>query len=348
MNSAAGEGTDPMDFLSAPLGPRSVALGGGGAALGGDGATAILNPAALGRLPRGEASFAGHDGMDFARSQSLGVAVPVTGRGTWAARWTQVDYGDIPGYDSTANSLGNVTAQDNWLQAAWGGRAFSDKWWWGAAFNGARETLGSESASTLFLDMGILHQLPATRVLPNARIGLSIRRLGPDVEYGPNSYSLPREIRLAAATEYFADRLRISGDLSRLHDGRNTLQTGLEFTAGGGALFRLGYNSALDDGLGLSYGLGVRAWDIQVDYAYTPMPDLGDSHWLGFTYRFGNMAEKYFEKGMEFLRQEDDANAVIWFSRALEVDPTHTGALVRLREATGRLEKQWKDLTPTR
>jgi hypothetical protein len=197
------------------------------------------------------------------------------------------------------------------------------------------------------VDLGVLHQFPATPWFPNVRAGLSVRRWGAGFKYETETLTLPREIRFSAASECFADQIRVVADLARLREGRTTLQTGVEYAAGGPALFRLGYSSALDDGPGLSYGFGVRLWDVQLDYAHGPMRDLADAHWMGLSWRFGGVAEKSFERGMDYFRQGDDANAVVWFGRALAADPKHARALIRLRQANARLEETWKDLPPS-
>jgi tetratricopeptide (TPR) repeat protein len=116
---------------------------------------------------------------------------------------------------------------------------------------------------------------------------------------------------------------------------------GIEFASGGAAFFRLGYDHGLESPF--TYGLGFRAGEVLLDYAFAPLGDLGNTHHVGIAWRVGNPAEAYYEKGMDYFRQEDYARAVVYFNRALAADPRHAKALLKLREANQHLQKKWDD-----
>jgi Tfp pilus assembly protein PilF len=82
---------------------------------------------------------------------------------------------------------------------------------------------------------------------------------------------------------------------------------------------------------------------VVLDYAFAPLGDLGNTHHVGIAWRVGNPAEAYYEKGMDYFRQEDYARAVVYFNRALAADPRHAKALLKLREANQHLQKKWDD-----
>lgn len=78
----------------------------------------------------------------------------------------------------------------------------------------------------------------------------------------------------------------------------------------------MGYDHSLESPF--TYGLGFRAGGLSFDYAFAPLGDLGNTHHVGIAWRFGNPGvEVYYEKGMDDLRQEDYARAVVNFNRAL-------------------------------
>ena len=334
--ATAGEGAGEWDFLAAPPGVRCLAMGGAGTALGDDHATGVLNPAGLGRLNRGEASFAHHEGVESISRDSLGIAWP-TEKGTVAGRWSRGDYGSLPGLDSAGNSLGDISAQENWFQIS-GGHSFRDRLCAGASLNHAERKLHDQSTSGAFADVGVLARVPAPKIFHEARAGFSVRRIG----FGwPRGEGPPRELRLGLATGLWDDRVTVAADLVQPQGGDLRPLAGIEYASGGAAFFRVGYDHSLESSF--SYGVGFRAGDVTLDYAFAPMGDLGNTNHLGLTWRFGNPAEAYYEKGLDYFRQEDYARAVVNFNRALSADPHHAKALLKLREANQKLQKKWDD-----
>lgn len=332
----AADGTGEWDFLSAPPGVRSMALGGAGTAWGDDHASGVLNPAGLGRMVRGEVSFAHHEGVESISRDSLGMAWP-TDRGTLAGRWSRVDYGDIAGLDSGGNSLGDISAQENWYQIS-GGHSFRDWLWAGAALNRAERKLHDQSTSGAFVDVGGLARLPSPRFFQDVRAGFAVGRLS----FGwPRGESPPRELRFGLAAGIWDERVTLAADLVQPQGGDLRPLAGIEYASGGSAFFRLGYDHSLESPL--TYGLGFRVGELTLDYAFAPMGDLGNTHHVGLVWHFGRPAEAAYEKGMEYFRQEDYARAVVNFNRALAADPHHAKALLRLREANQRLKKEWDD-----
>lgn len=93
----------------------------------------------------------------------------------------------------------------------------------------------------------------------------------------------------------------------------------------------------------MTYGAGFHAGDLRVDYAFAPLGDLGDTHHVAVTWKFGHLDQAYYEKGLDFFRQENYAQAIVHFHKALLANPKHAQALVRLNEATEKLEQEWKD-----
>jgi hypothetical protein len=79
---------------------------------------------------------------------------------------------------------------------------------------------------------------------------------------------------------------------------------GAEYWARGAVALRLGYNGReAQEGSGLTLGLGFRAWDLEVDYSFIGYGDLGETHHVGLTYRFGRLAEKHYELGLVSMQK---------------------------------------------
>ena len=168
-----------------------------------------------------------------------------------------------------------------------------------------------------------------------------MRRLGPNLK--SSGTPLPRELRFGVATNLWRDRLGFSVDMVQERDQALRPLVGLELISGGSVFLRCGYAAGPSAGGPMTYGAGFHAGDLKIDYAFAPLGDLGDTHHVAFTWRFGHLAEAYYEKGLDYLRQENYAKAILSFHQALLANPKHTKSLLRLNEATEKLEQEWKD-----
>jgi hypothetical protein len=87
---------------------------------------------------------------------------------------------------------------------------------------------------------------------------------------------------------------------------------------------------------GLGFKLSANAW---IDYGFLPQGDLGGSHRLSLSLRFGGgKAEALFQEGIRKMRQGDFAGAVLLFDKVLALDPNHPSAARLLKEAAGRMK----------
>lgn len=334
-----GQATYGLEILTAPPGVRSLSLGGSGVGSGDDAASGVLNPAGFGRMARGEVAFTHAQGVEDMSHQNVAVALP-TFHGTWAARWARIDYGSFTGHDASGNSLGDIEAQDQWIQFAYG-RSFSERAWGGASFNYVSQTLYTETIKGPFVDLGGLWETPSPPFLSKTRVGISARRLGPNLK--PSSAPLPREFRFGVATEIWRDRLGVSADLVQERAQGLRPLAGLELASGGSVFIRCGYAAGRSAGGPMTYGAGFHAGDLKIDYAFAPLGDLGDTHHVAFTWRFGHMDEAYYEKGLDYFRQENYAQAILNFHRALMANPKHTPSVLRMNEAADKLDQEWKN-----
>ena len=252
------------------IGARAAALGASFVALADDGYAAYWNPAGLPSLRHQEINTMRADlfGTGFIASY-LSYAVPFTDRFGAAVDWVNQGFDDEElryGQDRVGFAAGYRLA--DWL--ALGGSA---KWY---RFDSALEGLGNPSGfrsegSGWGFDLGLI-----ARIRPGFKIGAVAQDVGDtQIEYenGVSRPIHPMHLRLGAAYRV----------MSRLQ-----LNIGLDEAARFGAEYRLhpalslrgGLQRNLEDAIGttLTFGAGVRHRFLQIDYAYTQLPDLKPTH----------------------------------------------------------------------
>lgn len=341
------ERADSFEFLRLPAGPRTAALGGAGVADASDLAGAQLNPAGLGRLWRDEVGFSGARWIDDVQYQTAGYGHPFVGGGALAANLIALNYGTIPSYSPGGGTEGSISAQDSAVRLGYG-RNGGDRFWWGAQGVYAQETLAGEKASAVAMDGGIIWQPVRTGPLRTASFGAAFRNAGKGPRFdGNKTESLPSTFQVGGTLRPFFEGLTVSVDGEQSGSAPISLRTGIEYWARSAVAFRLGYNGReAREGNGVTLGFGFRAWDFEVDYGYSGFGALGESHHMGLVYRFGSLAEKFYERGLHSLQQQDYAQAVVYFARAVSIDPHHRRALEQLREANAKLQSELKPVRP--
>lgn len=329
---AKAAGSNVFDFLSMSRGARQLAMGGSGVAVADDLYGSNLNPAALGRLWQQEISLhytRWFQGVDY---EFLGYAHPTLHLGTFAGSVFQMGYGEIQGLDASGKKTGIVQARDFMGKLSYGRPVF-DSVWAGINLKYIDEKLHTQRAQALAGDLGILYRPQWTGWLSKSSLGLSLLNLGTRPRFVSEGSDLPLTLQAGMAFRPFFEGLTLSGDLVKVRAEEISARIGVEYLAKDVVAFRTGYNSAYDLGRGISFGFGVKAWGLQLDYAYAGFAAFGDTHHLGLTFRFGSIAEKYYERGMKALRQEDYASAIVEFGRVITLDHQHRRALLRIREA---------------
>jgi len=340
---AAGEGTTAFDFLSLDVGPRQTAMGGAGVAVADDLLGAHKNPASLGRLWRQEVSFLDSSWVQNANYQYLGYAYPHETYGTFAISLFNLDYGPIQGYNTSGVKTGSVNAGDRMFSLSYG-REMMRGLWGGSSLKYIQENLYSVSAHAVAADFGLLYTPSLDGWLSGSSLGFALSNLGTAPKFDQESAPLPRTLNIGAAFRPFFEGLTLAVDMTQKQAVPLSEGIGVEYWIKDAVAFRVGYNSAYDLGNGLGFGFGIKAWDVQIDYAFAALGDLGATQHVSLTYRFGSIAEKYYAAGMKYMRAGDYAKAIVEFGRVLANDPQHTRALLRITEANARLQAQMNQL----
>ncbi|MEW6104657.1 MAG: PorV/PorQ family protein, partial [bacterium] len=137
------------------------------------------------------------------------------------------------------------------------------------------------SASGFGGDFGIISSLP----IEGVSIGAVIQNIGTKLKFVKESDKQPFNIK--AGIGYKLNRANIALDINKPADNSLGINLGGEFWVINNLCFRAGYASSVDEGSGISGGLGIGFKEIKLDYAYIPRKLLNDSHYLSLKIGFG-------------------------------------------------------------
>lgn len=282
---------------------RSMGMGGAGAAASMDAGAVWLNPANLGWLAAPEAAFMHGQYVADIGVDQLAVAIPVAhGGAAIAAAWTGL--GSIESFNAAGVSVGEFSPGDTSLTLAYG---YGTKMWAaGAGLGWIRSELASDARATAWSgDAGV-----SLRPLPMLTVGASVQRAGGTLTYDRESAALPMTIRGGGAVALPMLPVTLAVDGVRTGDedlsirggaeGRHEVKPGLELRVRGG--WRTGTPSGGVSGLAAGAAMtwrpatgfidrellrmsddgGQSFWltAVRVEYAWTPMGDLGQAHWF--------------------------------------------------------------------
>jgi len=313
LNLAAGsfnsgsKGTTGAAFLTMGMGARAVGMSGAYSAVAADASAVSWNPAGLVRAPELSVMFMhasyladiSFDYLSFARSN---------GSSAFGGAVSYLNGGNVERMDAAGSSLGSYQPRDyaGALSYAADLEIFgAEKGLYSAGITG--KYISSrlvEQAGAFAFDAGVSAKTSAGgKVL---RLALVAQNLGGGMKFDEETDPLPAVFKAGGALNLSKDWL-ISADVAAPRGNAPYISAGTEHTAyrdgNMRVLLRLGASSlTLGDisGLnGVSGGLGVVLNNMAVDYAVVPFGELGVTHRLSLTMKFGsvrNEAESKFNK----------------------------------------------------
>ena len=266
-------GTSGAAFLKLNQSVRAASLGGSFTALADDPSAIFYNPAGLQLSGNSRFSFtqtswlmdSTYSTLCYTRpigeSDSLGIALSYAGYGS--IQETTANSRTGTGRFFTPNSVLSVVSWAHDLRFAY----------LGVNAKIMRQNIDAYQDEGMGVDLGILTHTP----LENLHLGASIFNLG-----SSGDKVLPQTILIGLnyKTTFGADFV---GDLRMPRDANSTLHFGVEYAPMPFLTLRVGFNTRAVEAAGGSYslGLGLHFSGFNVDYAYVPYADLGDSHRIG-------------------------------------------------------------------
>lgn len=291
--SAAG--ADAFDFLRLDANARAVGMGGAYTALAVDSNALLYNPAGLARVRSSEATFMHNQYAQGIGQQYIGVALK---RGL-GFQFNYASLGNVPRttISQPSGTGGRLNVSDTSLGAGYG-RELTPDLAIGGGLKYITESLGDVSVSGYAVDLGGLYRMPEVRGLT---LGASLLNLGPAVKFDSTSEKLPTTLRLGSAYAWRLPRndLTFGFDITKSVLDKVRLGLGAETLIDDQFAVRAGFTTRQDAGLGLSFGLGWKGRKLGADYAIVPMGELGNTHRISVTLRWGQSDDPATAKAPE-------------------------------------------------
>jgi hypothetical protein len=188
-------------------------------------------------------------------------------------------------YDDLAKSQGTIELSDTVFQFA-AATSVRHNFQLGAGAKYFRSSIGTDFASGLCFDAGF-------RLAPRKEIVLSggVKNLGGRFSYASENEGLPTDLYFSLGLERGTlNRFRIVSQLDVPSDSDSILGLGMEMRRQlqsnlDGAI-RFGYSNSAQDLSAIRMGFGL-CWNrLNFDYAWQPMAELGNLHWLSLGTRW--------------------------------------------------------------
>ncbi len=294
----AGPGTSGSSFLKIAVGARPAAMGEAFLALSDDVNGMAWNPAGLAQMNLAEMSFTHLAYFADINYEHLGYARPILGFGvglglTWL---------NVAPFNSTLDpSAIQGSASDFSLTAA-GARNLGPNLMVGANIKSFVSNLSTTNSIGGAIDLGLIFK-PMGRSLAFAMLA---QNLGVQSQFEASADSLPINLRLGLAWRLYnseADNVfNFLVDVNKPLDNRMQYRVGMEAWLFHSLAVRAGYkfneagqDFAWDDfsaPANMTAGLGLRFNAAQIDYAFVPLGELGMTHRVSASWKFGYKPNK--------------------------------------------------------
>lgn len=298
-------GTTAAAFLKLDPSPRSVAMAGAHTAVADDAYAGHWNPAGLTQLKGPEGALMYNRYFQDLDQEFVSLALPLPSGSALGLAWNGLRVPkdlerrsgageDIPTAALTA-SEGTFGASDMAgalsLAHRWG-KSFSA----GASLKLIQQKIDTLKESAYALDAGILWR-PGRG---SWSFGAGMQNLGPSVRFLRKAYDLPLTYNAGAAWRGFGERLLLAVDARQPIDNYLSSGAGAEYWLLKFCALRAGYRYRINENelgalSGLGAGMGLRFKFLQVDYAFAPFGDLGNTHRIGLLVRLPGPAVPHQE-----------------------------------------------------
>jgi len=289
---AGGVGTTGAQFLK--IGPSARALGMGGAfgAIADDVYGLYFNPSGIAAMEKTEVSATYLKYFAEITYTYLGFVNPNTQFGAIGLGITNLGITDIERRDAdTVAAIDTFGATDMAITLAWAKKnavpGLLKDTSLGVSLKSITSKIDTKSAGAIALDLAATH-----KVSKKLNTALVIQNVSGGIKFDKESDPLPLNVKLAGAYK-FNEKALAAVDLDQgISDGKMYASLGGEYWIVKQFAVRLGYKygystATLGSTVGLGVGIGFRMWEAGLDYAFVPFGDLGDTHRVSLSYRFG-------------------------------------------------------------
>jgi tetratricopeptide (TPR) repeat protein len=330
----AGVGTTGANFLLLGGGARPLGMGEAYVALADDSSATFWNPAGLSRMIFPEIQYMYNQWFLDVRHSFFNAAF-TTNYGTFGGSYSLLDSGDIPGFSGGGSPEASFKSQDTALTFSWG-RKLNDRFSLGVSLKSIGESLANYQAQSLAFDLGCVFDLS-----PKLKLGAAIQNIGQPLKFISEQTALPltERVGLAITNRLFDDSQALTVDYVNSAGSHPTINIGGEY------LFRefLALRGGLARG-SLRAGVGLRASQFGLDYAYLYHNSLGATHQVSLLYSFGSEDRKkalladYVALAQAYYNQGKVTDGLVAAKKAVALDPENAEARAMLTKLNSALE----------
>jgi len=265
------------DWLARYTDARSLGLGGAFVALADEPLGTLWNPAGLSLLYQNEAHFETARLYEDTGLYGFGFAMPSRHLPSFAVSILSLNSGNFDRTDELNDPLGSFSETDLALLLS-ASKSFSPRFAMGASLKVVRQSVEEFGATGVGGDIGLMYDLT-----PSLRVGASVLNVGgPNLSLRTTQETFPVHYRGGLAARVLNGKGLLSGEIDQTDVTGLTMHVGGEYWLYPQVAVRFGYNDDSPSG-GMSYRFPS---GFEVRYALTD-DDLGMTHRLGVSYRFG-------------------------------------------------------------
>ncbi len=285
----AGAGAIALPFLKIDSGARASALGGAYSAAGEGASSIFYNPAGAALSDRKEFEISHNDWLEGLRNENLAYTQPISKNHTVFGGANLLFSGTMDKYNASGVKTGSFNSQEGAFNFGVS-TDLGDQYYCAAALKALYQKADKDSANSWAGDAGLL------KISGDLRFGASVSNFGTKMKLGSRAFDLPLILR-AGAGKRLNDQFWFLADIVKVRESQAAFCAGVEagFDIDENEAFfaRAGYKSDRSQytGSGLTAGIGIKSNNLRLDYAFAPYGDLGDSHRITLSFRFGVMRE---------------------------------------------------------
>lgn len=287
----AGVGTTAANFLSIGLGARPAAMGFAFAAVSDDLNAIQYNPAGLGLMKGHNVAFTYLSYIQDVNYGWMAYSLPLelASPGTLGISFGYLTLGGIEKRGLTDTETPSTTfGASDLLAAVTYSTGDMDGLALGATVKLVSESIDTVRATGFALDLGAF--LTLKDIDPALTASVALQNLGTGLKFVNITDPFPTNLKAGLAYKLLDRTLLLAGDADyNVNDQNLSFRVGMEYWLQGMIAPRIGYGLAPADAGslgGLGAGLGLRISDLELDYAYLPQGDLGNTHRVTLGYKF--------------------------------------------------------------
>ncbi len=277
-------GNTGAEFLLIDVSAKTASMGSAHVAVAGNINAVSWNPAGLSLIKGKEISTTYAKWLSDIRWEFIGYGHSTEKFGTFGISAIYLHMDDIEGRSLNGKKADDFSAYDLSANFSYGNK-ISKNISLGTSVKFIKQSIEDETANGIAFDLGGLYEISNTNLI----LGGALLNLGPKMKFVKEEYSMPLTLNFGIGYKFnlavFALEIK-----HRLNDKFTSLSIGTEyclrefFALRGGYLLKNKNQNEVYDGLGA--GLGFKLNKYQLDYAFVPFANLGNTHRISFTGKF--------------------------------------------------------------